>query len=284
MVIFSMLASEHDNHRSLPDAHPDESGTNVLTLARRLLDQSIKAVPALRYFLGVVGAAAAATIAGALFFYSWRFAFVGTLTLLGGAIAVVVFANLARFDRHTLRLPALILTWVTIALVIATATCLFTSTFFGKPLDLRTWFVDTAGTSASSNESTTNTAIRGTDVSPAASETEEQVFRAVGLDPDELFLVHTATPLKGSERWRILVTVETRDLKDIRKIREVRYILHPSFNPSEQVTNSVADRFALQIDVWGEFVIHALVYFEGQNKPVRVSRYLNFGLTQPAPQ
>jgi hypothetical protein len=135
----------------------------VVALALRLLREAIKAVPAVRYFLGVVGAAAAASLVGAVFLYSWRVAFIGTVILFLGSIAVVIFANLTKLDHRLFHLPAIVLTWVTILLLTATAIALFTSVFFAKPLDLRRWLLD------SETLPTTKTDVESVPPSPGAS-------------------------------------------------------------------------------------------------------------------
>ncbi len=107
--------------------------------AWRMLSRAITAVPAVKYFLGVVGIAAALSLVGALVLYNWKVAFVGGVAIFIGGVTVVVFANLARLKTGHFKLPALVLTWLAIVLVSATAVCLFTSVFFGRPLDLRRW-------------------------------------------------------------------------------------------------------------------------------------------------
>jgi hypothetical protein len=119
-------------------ADPDKGQRNT-NFAERILFRAIAAVPAVRYFLAVVGIAAATSLVGALLFYNWKVAFVGGITMLLGGGAVVVFANLVRLGSGYFKWPALILTWTSILLVAATAVLLFTSIFFGKPLELREW-------------------------------------------------------------------------------------------------------------------------------------------------
>jgi uncharacterized membrane protein YeaQ/YmgE (transglycosylase-associated protein family) len=247
------------------DLTQDHPRAGIIALARNLLREAIRAVPAIRYFLGVVGAAAAASLVGALFFYTWRVAFVGTVILFVGAIAVVIFANLSKLERRFWHVPALILTWLTIVLFTSTAICLFTSVFFAVPLDLREWLLQP-------------TSVVGKDpaTSAPAPQSAAEICRTVGIDPYEIFLVHTAALEKGSNVWTLHITVETRDIADLQKVREVRYILHPTFNPSEEVRTATGDRFALDINAWGEFMLRAQVYFHGHQHPIELTRFLNF--------
>lgn len=120
----------------------DEAGH--LAFAWLMLQRSISAVPASKYFLGVVGIAAALSLVGALVLYNWKVAFVGGIAIFIGGVVVVVFANLARLKSGHFQMPALVLTWLSIGLVSATAVCLFTSVFWGRPLDLRRWLDDKA--------------------------------------------------------------------------------------------------------------------------------------------
>jgi len=129
-----------------PPPDPHGKTTDVTGPARQLIDRAIREIPAARYFLGVVGIAAALSLTGALLLYNWKVAFVGGIVVFFGAVLVVVFANLARLGPGWLKLPAIVLTWMSIILIGATAICLFTSVFFGVPLNLKRWFDDVTST------------------------------------------------------------------------------------------------------------------------------------------
>src|SRR5258708_18494610 len=91
---------------------PNDVGKNVISLDRALLREATKAVPAVKFFLAVVGIAAAASLAGSLFWLRWRVAFVATMVVLIGGIIVVVFVNLVKLDKKMFLVPALVLTWL----------------------------------------------------------------------------------------------------------------------------------------------------------------------------
>lgn len=110
----------------------------------QVLKQAIRAVPAVRYALGIAGVAAVIAIVK-LFGLNPTVAALGTVVVLFLMAALVVFANLSALGAGDFRLPALVFTWSALILLIACAILLFTSTFFGKPLQL----VPTSSPSAS---------------------------------------------------------------------------------------------------------------------------------------
>jgi hypothetical protein len=83
----------------------------------RILKQAIKAVPAVRFALGVLGVAAAASLVRA-YFSSAREAVYATVTMLALMALLWVFVQLVRISPKSLKYPALTLTW---AIFIATA-------------------------------------------------------------------------------------------------------------------------------------------------------------------
>jgi hypothetical protein len=139
-----MKHSDSEKKRSAP---PSELSSDR-NFAWEMLSRAIAEVPAVKYFLGVVGLAAATSLVGALLLYNWKVAFLGCLVVFLGGILVVIFANLSRLGAPYLKWPALVLTWLTIILISATAICLFTSVFLGTPLDLRRWLDDKSAPTA----------------------------------------------------------------------------------------------------------------------------------------
>jgi hypothetical protein len=101
-----------------------------------LLDASIKAVPAVKWALGVAGViSVVAIVAGSGL--DMRIAAFGATTMLTLMSALVVFARLSRLAPASLRLPALVLVWFSIIVLIAVSGALFTSIFFDVPVRLR---------------------------------------------------------------------------------------------------------------------------------------------------
>ena len=105
-----------------------------------VLNEAIKAVPALKYVLGVLGVVAAIAIART-FVSSARVAVIGFLIVLVLMVAVVIFAALTR-ATGALRIAATIMMFAFLMLTIGATFFIFTSVFFKWPLDLHRWIVD----------------------------------------------------------------------------------------------------------------------------------------------
>lgn len=102
----------------------------------QILREATKAIPAVRYALGVAGIVAAVAIVRALT-KDVRVALLGTLAMFVGMIFLFAFAKLATSTETTWRLPVQALFAFFIIYIMAAAALLFTSVFFGRPLDLR---------------------------------------------------------------------------------------------------------------------------------------------------
>ena len=102
----------------------------------RLLKDAVKAIPELKYALGVAGiAAVVAIVAG--FGIDFRIAVFGTLIIIGLMFVLLIFSRFAaRTNSSRLLLQALILTWAFTILTIVALTLLLTSFFFSWPQDL----------------------------------------------------------------------------------------------------------------------------------------------------
>ncbi|HEX4954509.1 MAG TPA: hypothetical protein VF017_14045 [Thermoanaerobaculia bacterium] len=102
------------------------------------IHQAVRAVPAVKWALGVGGLIAAIAIV-----FSWRIdarvAIFGTIVMLVLMTVLVIFARLTTLPARHIALPAIVFTWFALLLVIATATVLFLSVFFRKPIDLQHW-------------------------------------------------------------------------------------------------------------------------------------------------
>lgn len=105
-----------------------------------LLREAVKAVPAVRYALGIGGVLAAVSLVFVLKIDP-RIAFIGIVVTLIFMSILVIFANGAAAENDNIRLPSLVFTWFSLTLFMATGVCLFTSLFFSLPLNLTTWIV-----------------------------------------------------------------------------------------------------------------------------------------------
>jgi hypothetical protein len=103
-----------------------------------ILRESIKAVPAVKYALGLAGVASAVAIVRS-FNLDYRVAAVGTVIMLLFMTVLVIFARLSSLGSPDFRLPALVFTWFSLLLVISAAFSMFSSIFFRWPVDLQSW-------------------------------------------------------------------------------------------------------------------------------------------------
>ena len=106
------------------------------------LREAVKAVPAVRYALGVGGIFAAIAIVYSLKLEP-RVAFVGTLVMFVLMGVLVIFARVTSLASPRMLWPALVFTWFTLFVFVAVSFSLFTSVFLKWPLDLAYWLVGT---------------------------------------------------------------------------------------------------------------------------------------------
>jgi hypothetical protein len=102
----------------------------------KVLTEAIRAVPAVKYALGIAGVIAVIAIVKG-FGVDYRVAALGVVVMLVLMTALVIFAKLTSKHESVFHWPAIILTWFALVLTMATAVMLFSSVFWGKPLELR---------------------------------------------------------------------------------------------------------------------------------------------------
>lgn len=120
-------ASRNQNALS---ARPETASAGSIPM--RLLNAAIKAVPSLKYALGVLGIVSAIAIIKTLGI-DFRAAAFGTVVMLVLMVAIVVFAALTGTKSPHMRLAALVMLWSFLILTISSAALLFTSVFFDFP-------------------------------------------------------------------------------------------------------------------------------------------------------
>jgi hypothetical protein len=101
------------------------------------LKRAIKAVPAVKYALGVGGIIAVIAIVSS-FHIGFAAALFGTVVMLALMTVLVVFASLAGQKSSSFRAPALVLTWFSLVLFMVTASTLFFAVFWGNVDEIRT--------------------------------------------------------------------------------------------------------------------------------------------------
>ena len=112
-----------------------------MTAPIEVLREATKAVPAVKYALGIGGVVA--TIA---LIYSFqidpRVAFLGTVVMLLLMAVLVLFARMSAFASKKLSVPALVFTWFSLLMFMAVALSLFGSVFFKTPVNLQHWLTN----------------------------------------------------------------------------------------------------------------------------------------------
>lgn len=113
------------------------SGPTPNPVISTFLDRAVKAVPAIKYALGIGGVVAVIAIVFS-FGINAKVAIFGTIIMLVLMVVLVLFASLVRKPGASFSLPALIFTWFSLSLFMASSLLLFTSAFWATPIDLRT--------------------------------------------------------------------------------------------------------------------------------------------------
>jgi HEAT repeat protein/Tfp pilus assembly protein PilF len=108
--------------------------------AYRVLTEAIRAVPPVRYALGVAGVVAVLGIVAALG-VDLRVAAFGTPILLVLMVVLVVFRHVASAARARLALPALVFVWSSLIVTITVVVLLLSSVFFRVPMDLQQFII-----------------------------------------------------------------------------------------------------------------------------------------------
>ena len=107
-----------------------------LDLHFQVLRQAIRAVPAVKWALGVAGLVAAVGIIGLLVREKWMVAIVGTVILLVLMTMLVVFARIAALQPRQLKGPIVVFVWFVLILTCAFAVTLFTTVTMAQPATL----------------------------------------------------------------------------------------------------------------------------------------------------
>lgn len=114
-----------------------------MTTPLSILHESIKAVPAVKYALGVAGIASVIAIIRSLKI-DFNIAALGIIVMLVLMTILVIFARLTKLAPADLRLPALVLTWSALLFMIAVAFgMLFTVFLDWRIKDVRSWLTPT---------------------------------------------------------------------------------------------------------------------------------------------
>ncbi|HEX8500899.1 MAG TPA: TIR domain-containing protein [Pyrinomonadaceae bacterium] len=152
----------------IPDEKPQGEAGGLLPM--RVLREAIRAVPAVKYALGVAGVGAAVSIIAG-FQLNLSVAVIGIVLMFGLMIILVIFSSFARSTSKSLKPLALTLAWSFVTLTVATSFFIFTGFFFAWPRPLDQTAARIIGTDATPTPSPTHT--------PPATPTPAQATRTL---------------------------------------------------------------------------------------------------------
>lgn len=108
-----------------------EHGNNAIDLLK-ILNAAIRAVPPVKFALGIAGVAAAAALVRGVFWGNTKLAFACVLLMLPLMFLLLVFSAATELRRE-LKAPALVLTWAMVFLIVISAACTTGFVFTGYP-------------------------------------------------------------------------------------------------------------------------------------------------------
>lgn len=165
----------------------------------QILKDAIRQIPSLKYALGVVGIVSAVSITSTLV-ADFRIAIFGVIVMIILMVILVIFAKLTTIQTGDIRTIILVLMWFSLLLMMATATCLFTSVFFKRPVNLQNW-IATNGTGPTVPSDPTKPSPPGT------------IEQAPGQDSDVRLVDCTVTTLKeNSDEVPPVIDVKVRNV------------------------------------------------------------------------
>jgi hypothetical protein len=122
----------------MPQTESGLPNQNFFLSKINIIAKATKAVPFVKYALGLVGIIAFISLIKA-FGISFRVGFVGTLVTLFLMTILFLLSKFSLSKSKASHLPAVILVWFFVIIFIATMTSLFGSVFFNYPLNLCKW-------------------------------------------------------------------------------------------------------------------------------------------------
>jgi hypothetical protein len=117
--------------RKMSDQPPENRGKGSLN-PLTILKDAVKAVPAMKYALAVLGLVAVVAIVS-LWRVKYEVAIFGAVIILGLMVPVLVFAKLTKVAPKYFLGPARAFMWAFVILTIIAGTCLFTAAAFKQP-------------------------------------------------------------------------------------------------------------------------------------------------------
>jgi hypothetical protein len=105
-----------------------------------VLMEAVRAVPAVKYTLGIAGIVSVLAIVVELR-VNFRVAVVGTVIMLILMAVLLAFARLSAASNRSVAAAGVFFLWSSLLLFVGTGGMMFSSVFFHWPLDLRSWLV-----------------------------------------------------------------------------------------------------------------------------------------------
>lgn len=82
----------------------------------------------------------------------------------------------------------------------------------------------------------------------------------------------------GTAWYRVRLFLTPKGSFDLRKIEKVVYVLHPTFQPSRVAVSNPDNRFAVEIESWGDFHAMAIIVFRDTGEQKSQIKYLPIGV------
>ena len=118
---------------------PDGRGDDPAGPLFAVLREAIRAVPSVRFAMGLLGVFAVIAIVVKVLGLNYRLAVIGAIVMFLLMVTLVVFSKVAKLPSSDVRGAARFFVFATTAVIFIMVGLLISSLFFGHPLDLRHW-------------------------------------------------------------------------------------------------------------------------------------------------
>ena len=139
-LLYPLVSLDSLNINNILNSMSDEKKEAKLY---KILQDAIRAVPSVKYALGIVGISAAVAMV-ILFFtgisINYKLGLLGIVTMLGLMTCLLIFSALSKVRQKLLAAPGLVIIWGFIIFLIASVSLCFTSFFFQWPKPLSDYF------------------------------------------------------------------------------------------------------------------------------------------------
>jgi hypothetical protein len=189
-----------------------------------LLREAIKAVPAVKYALGVAGlGATVAIIIG--FKVDIRIMIFGIAIIIALMFALAVFAAGVEHDNSGMKVLALLSAWAFMIIVIASVGLLASSFFYHTPLDFResTNNLNRSDTSTEPQGSELNNPVTDPKKYPGTSKKKASFVSNIALPRDLVKAIESQGIIDGGKSGEIVISIEVPDPRSLKSSDDERY-------------------------------------------------------------